>query len=422
MQQLKQKRVGIYVRVSTEIQSTEGYSIDGQINQIREYCDFNNFAVVDVYADRGISGKSMNRPELQRLLKDANEGQIDSVMVYKTNRLARNTSDLLKIVEDLHRQNVEFFSLSERMEVNTSSGKLMLQILASFSEFERNNIVENVFMGQTRRAQEGYYQGNLPLGYGKIPDNKHELMINQHEANIVKYIFESYAKGHGYRKIANALNHKGYVTKKNKPFSIGSITYILSNPFYIGKIQFAKYKDWNEKRRKGLNDKPIISEGKHAPIISQELWDKVQVRKKQVSQKPQVHGKGTNLLTGIVHCPQCGAPMAASNTTNTLKDGTKKRIRYYSCSNFRNKGSKVCSANSVRADVIEKYVMDQICEIVKSNQVIQKVVERVNQDNQVDVAGLNHDIAYKQQQFDEINTKLKNLIQTIEDNPDLTSA
>ncbi|UTB79446.1 cassette chromosome recombinase CcrB [Staphylococcus carnosus] len=422
MQQLKQKRVGIYVRVSTEMQSTEGYSIDGQINQIREYCDFNNFAVVDVYADRGISGKSMNRPALQRLLKDANEGHIDSVMVYKTNRLARNTSDLLKIVEDLHKQNVEFFSLSERMEVNTSSGKLMLQILASFSEFERNTILENIYTGQHQRALEGYYQGNIPFGYSNIPDNKKELMINQHEANIVKYIFESYAKGHGYRKIANALNHKGYVTKKGNPFSISAVTYILSNPFYIGKIQFAKYKDWNDKRRKGLNDKPVIAEGKHTPIISQSLWDKVQARKKQVSEKPQVHGKGTNILTGLISCPQCSASMSASTTVNTLKDGTKKRIRYYSCSNFRNKGAKVCSANSVRADVIEKYVMDQILEIVKSDKVLKKVVERVNQENQVDVSALNHDIAYKQQQFDEINTKLKNLIQTIEDNPDLTSA
>lgn len=421
MQQLKQKHVGIYVRVSTEIQNTEGYSINGQINQIREYCDFNNFVVVDVYADRGISGKSMNRPELQRLLKDANEGHIDCVMVYKTNRLARNTSDLLKIVEDLHRQNVEFFSLSERMEVNTSSGKLMLQILASFSEFERNNIVENVFMGQTRRAQEGYYQGNLPLGYDKIPDSKHELMINQHEANIVKYIFESYAKGHGYRKIANALNHKGYVTKKGNPFSISAVTYILSNPFYIGKIQFAKYKDWNDKRRKGLNDKPVIAEGKHTPIISQSLWDKVQARKKQVSEKPQVHGKGTNILTGLISCPQCSASMSASTTVNTLKDGTKKRIRYYSCSNFRNKGSKVCSANSVRADVIEKYVMDQILEIVKSDKVIKQVVERVNQEHQIDTSALNHDIAYKQQQYDEVQIKLDNLIKTLEDNPDLTS-
>lgn len=421
MNKMKKKRIGGYIRVSTEKQ-VMGYSIEGQITQIEQYCQFNAYDLVDIYADRGISGKSMNRPELQRMLNDAKNGKLDCVMVYKTNRLARNTSDLLTIVEELHRQNVEFFSLSERMEVKNSTGKLMLQILASFSEFERNTILENIYTGQRQRALEGYYQGNLPLGYNNIPDNKKELMINQHEANIVKYIFESYAKGHGYRKIANALNHKGYVTKKGNPFSISAVTYILSNPFYIGKIQFAKYKDWNDKRRKGLNDKPVITEGKHSPIIGKNLWDKVQARKKQVSKKPQVHGKGTNLLTGIVHCPQCGAPMAASNTTNTLKDGTKKRIRYYSCSNFRNKGSKVCSANSVRADVIEKYVMNQLIEIVKSDKVINQVVERVNKDNQVDIAALNHDIAYKQQQFDEINTKLKNLIQTIEDNPDLASA
>ncbi|HDC8406414.1 TPA: recombinase family protein [Staphylococcus aureus] len=421
MDKMKKKLVGGYIRVSTERQ-VEGYSVEGQITQIEQYCQFNSYELVDIYADRGISGKSMNRPELQRMLNDAKNGKLDCVMVYKTNRLARNTSDLLTIVEELHRQNVEFFSLSERMEVKNSTGKLMLQILASFSEFERNTILENIYTGQRQRALEGYYQGNLPLGYNNIPDNKKELMINQHEANIVKYIFESYAKGHGYRKIANALNHKGYVTKKGNPFSISAVTYILSNPFYIGKIQFAKYKDWNDKRRKGLNDKPVIAEGKHTPIISQSLWDKVQARKKQVSEKPQVHGKGTNILTGLISCPQCSAPMAASNTTNTLKDGTKKRIRYYSCSNFRNKGSKVCSANSVRADVIEKYVMDQILEIVKSDKVLKQVVERVNQENQVDVAALNHDIAYKQQQFDEISTKLKNLIQTIEDNPDLTSA
>ena len=421
MDKMKKKLVGGYIRVSTERQ-VEGYSIEGQITQIEQYCQFNGYELVDIYADRGISGKSMNRPELQRMLNDAKNGKLDCVMVYKTNRLARNTSDLLTIVEELHRQNVEFFSLSERMEVKNSTSKLMLQILASFSEFERNTILENIYTGQRQRALEGYYQGNLPLGYNNIPDNKKELMINQHEANIVKYIFESYAKGHGYRKIANALNHKGYVTKKGNPFSISAVTYILSNPFYIGKIQFAKHKDWNDKRRKGLNDKPVIAEGKHTPIISQSLWDKVQARKRQVSEKPQVHGKGTNILTGIISCPQCSAPMAASNTTNTLKDGTKKRIRYYSCSNFRNKGSKVCSANSVRADVIEKYVMDQILEIVKSDKVLKQVVERVNQENQVDVAALNHDIAYKQQQFDEISTKLKNLIQTIEDNPDLTSA
>ena len=114
----------------------------------------------------------MERPELQRMLKDANDGKLDCIMVYKTNRLARNTSDLLNIVEKLYKINVEFFSLTEKIEIADSTGKLMLQILADFAEFERNTIIENVYNGQRQRAIEGYYQGNLPLGYDKVPDSK----------------------------------------------------------------------------------------------------------------------------------------------------------------------------------------------------------------------------------------------------------
>ena len=106
-------------------------------------------------------------------------------------------------------------------------------------------------------------------------------MINQHEANIVKYIFESYAKVMAIVKLPMHSIIK--VMSLRRVIHLVFVTYILSNPFYIGKIQFAKYKDWNDKRRKGLNDKPVIAEGKHTPIISQDLWDKVQARKKQVS-------------------------------------------------------------------------------------------------------------------------------------------
>lgn len=341
MKDLKKKRIGLYTRVSTEMQ-TDGYSIQGQLNQLKKYCQFQGYKVVDEYTDRGISGKTTQRPELQRMLKDAKEDKLDCIMVYKTNRLARNTSDLLSIVERLYKLNVEFFSLTEKIEIATSTGKLMLQILASFSEFERNTIVENVYNGQRQRTIEGYYQGNLPLGYDKIPDSKKELIINQHEANIVKYIFESYAKGHGYRKIANALNHK---------FTV----------------------------------------------------------------------KGQILLTGIVKCPKCGAAMAASNTTNTLKNGTKKRIRYYSCSNFRNKGSKVCSANSVRADILEKYVMNRILEVIKSKNALKQLVEKVNKRSQIDKSSLNHDIAYKQSHYEDVKSKMNTLTKTIQDNPDLDS-
>lgn len=128
---MERKSVGAYIRVSTERQ-VEGYSIEGQITQIEQFCNFSGYNLIDVYADRGISGKSMNRPELQRMLQDAKNGKLNCVIVYKINRLARNTSDLLSIVEELHRQNVEFFSLSERMEIRNSTDKLLLNILASF--------------------------------------------------------------------------------------------------------------------------------------------------------------------------------------------------------------------------------------------------------------------------------------------------
>ncbi|HDD3072165.1 TPA: recombinase family protein, partial [Staphylococcus aureus] len=117
---------------------TDGYSIHGQLNQLTEYCQFQGYEVVDEYTDRGISGKTTQRPELQRMLKDAKGGKLDGIMVYNTTRLARNTSDLLNIVEELYEINVEFFSLTEKIEIASSTGKLMLQILASFAEFERN--------------------------------------------------------------------------------------------------------------------------------------------------------------------------------------------------------------------------------------------------------------------------------------------
>ncbi|PTI32437.1 recombinase RecB, partial [Mammaliicoccus vitulinus] len=103
MNKMKRKSIGLYVSVSTLAQDIDGFSINAQITQLKEYCSFQGYKVVDVYADRGISGKSMNRPELQRMLKDSKEGKLDCVMVYKTSRLARNTSDLLSIVEGLHR-------------------------------------------------------------------------------------------------------------------------------------------------------------------------------------------------------------------------------------------------------------------------------------------------------------------------------
>ncbi|WP_414055558.1 recombinase family protein [Macrococcus equi] len=412
------KKAAIYARVSTVSQAEEGFSIDGQIALLKDICANNNYEVYDIYVDRGISGKNMNRPALVQMNEDARNGMFDIIMVYKANRLARNTSDLLKMVEEYQKYNIEFISHTEKFDTTNAAGKLMLQIMASMAEYERNQIVENVILGQTKRAKNGYYNGNSLLGYDKIPDDKKHLKVNKSEAEIVRRIFNEYANGKGYRAIANGLNKDGLRTKKGNPFDIAGVKYILNNVFYIGQIKFQQYIGWNEKRRKGYNPNPIIAEGKHEPIIEKELWDKVHRRMTEMSKKPQVHGKGTNVLTGLIRCPVCGHAHAASNTINTVK-GEKKKIRYYSCSQFKNKGASVCSANSIRADLIEPYVLNRIIEVINNDKILEKVVEKANERLQEQPIQIDRNINIKKAELDELRTKLNNLKVAISTSPDL---
>lgn len=412
------KKAAIYARVSTVAQAEEGFSIDGQIALLKDICAKNNYDVYDIYVDRGISGKNMNRPALVQMNEDARNGMFDIIMVYKANRLARNTSDLLKMVEEYQKYNIEFKSVSEKMDTSSATGKLLLQIMASMAEYERNQIVENVILGQTKRAKNGYYNGNSLLGYDKIPNDKKHLTVNESEAEIVRRIFNEYANGKGYRAIANGLNKDGLRTKKGNPFDIAGVKYILNNVFYIGQIKFQQYIGWNEKRRKGYNPNPIIAEGKHEQIIEKDLWDKVHRRMSEMSKKPQIHGKGTNVLTGLIRCSSCGCAHSASNTVNRVK-GEKKKIRYYSCSQFKNKGASVCSANSVRADLIEPYVMNRVIEVINNDKILEKVVARANERLQEQPVQIDRNINIKKAELDELQTKLNNLTVALASSPDL---
>ncbi|QRN48628.1 recombinase family protein [Macrococcoides bohemicum] len=412
------KKAAIYARVSTVSQAEEGFSIDGQIALLKDICAKNKYDVYDIYVDRGISGKNMNRPALVQMNEDARNGMFDVIMVYKANRLARNTSDLLKMVEEYQKYNIEFISHTEKFDTTNAAGKLMLQIMASMAEYERNQIVENVILGQSKRARNGYYNGNNLLGYNKIPNDKKHLSVNESEAEIVRRIFNEYANGKGYRAIANGLNKDGLRTKKGNPFDIAGVKYILNNVFYIGQIKFQQYIGWNEKRRKGYNPNPIIAEGKHEPIIEKDLWNKVHRRMSEMSKKPQVHGKGTNVLTGLIRCPVCGHAHAAANTVNTIK-GEKKKIRYYSCSQFKNKGASVCSANSVRADLIEPYVMNRIVEVINNDKILEKVVEKANERLREQPVQIDRNINIKKAELDELQTKLNNLTVALASSPDL---
>ncbi|MED4130741.1 recombinase family protein [Shouchella miscanthi] len=377
------KKVAIYARVSTSEQAEEGYSIDEQLSVLRQWCESQSYTVYDEFTDRGISGKSMNRPALLRMLKEANH--FDMVIVWKMNRLARNILDILQMVKLLEDNQVDFRSFKENLETETPAGKLQFHMLAAISEFERDNIAENVKMGMSARAKEGAWNGGRVLGYDSrsefIPTKKRKqtkLVVNEEEARTVRKIFHLYLDGHGYKSIANQLNKEGFKTKTGNSFSFNSVKTILENPIYVGLIRYNKQTNWSKKRRKGTNATPYIGKGQHDPIISEEVWMKTQERLKQRSKKPNRVHSGEYVLTGIMKCPECGASMVLGRTTNKRKDGTRYALEYYVCGAWKSKGSTVCRSNGVRVDYADPVVLEKLTCLAENKQLVKDIVERIN--------------------------------------------
>ncbi len=154
----------------------------------------------------------------------------------------------------------------------------------------------------------------------------------------------------------------------------------MRNKIYAGYLEYARYINWETKRWKGKNPKPILVKGTHEPIILEEDYQKIQERLALEGKQPKWNHTGENVLMGLLRCPEGGALVVAGNVTNTLKDGTKKRIRYYSCSVFQNKGASVCHANSIRAKQAETFVAERFKEIVQLPEVLPRLVAMLNEE------------------------------------------
>lgn len=417
-------KAALYLRVSTIEQRDEGYSIMAQEENCHATAQRMGYEVFKVYSDEGISGKSTkNRPAFQRMMQDASEEKFNVVIIWKLSRLGRNMLEILQTVEKLNKFNIGLFSISEQFDITTSSGRLMLQMLGSFSEFERETIASNVQMTMLSLVRDKKrYAGGRRLGYvsGKKEDGTKLMVIEPEEAKLVQLIYHKYLSGKGYRAIANYLNRLGYKTVKGNNFSTTAVKNILQNyKTYNGYLVYAKYIDWEKKRRKGKNYNPIVVKGEHEPIIDDATAKLVEEKLQLQAIQPKWNERGSNLLTGLLVCPECGAPMAASNVTNTLKDGTKKRIRYYSCSNFRNKGASVCHANSVRADFAEKFVRERLTEIVTVPEILSSLVKNLNEEMQKQVGPLELELANVALERADIEEKIKRWQELILTDPEL---
>ena len=417
-------RVAIYSRVSTIEQAEEGYSIDEQERLLIEWCKKMGYEVYKCYADRGISGKDIkSRPSLKELLSDAEEKKFDMVISWKINRISRKLEDVLKIVNLLENNNITFKSYSEPFETNTPAGKMQFQMMALIGEFERGTIAQNVKMGMCAKARAGEWCGGRVLGYDLVQMEKQpgakrtktKLVINEKEAEAVRFIFNEYGNGKGYKAITNQLNKIGHKTKLGNDFSVGSIREIITNPVYIGKVRYNVRQNWSEKRRRNINANPIITDGIHEAIIDEKLWDKVQAILSSKQGKPARVHDGEFPLTGILKCPKCGAGMVISRTTNKLADGTKKRIAYYACGNWKNKGTAVCNSNSVRADKANEYVFNKLSELLTNEKMVKSIVRNVNNERARKVNPAKKDLVKIDNELEKLDKKRAKLFEAYED-------
>ena len=284
-------RVALYTRVSTEDQAREGYSLATQREYLENCAKQHDWVVVydssgNIYVDDGYSAGSTNRPALQRLMRDAKAGRFDCVLFYKLDRFSRNQRDLLNLIEDLESWQVAFKSATEPFDTTTSSGKLMLQQLGSFAEFERARIAERVRPGMERSVKEGKWHGAryAPYGY-RYNKGKALLELNPKEVRIVKLIYSMYLAGQSTGRIAAYMFQKGYCTPSGGRFHTQFVGRILKNEIYIGRIVWNK-KRYDKRQRtphgykyvKNPESSHISAEGKHKAIIPIEDFKKVQER------------------------------------------------------------------------------------------------------------------------------------------------
>ena len=342
---MKTDKIAIYVRVSTQEQAKEGYSVDEQLDRLRKYCEAHDWKLVKEYADPGYSGAKLDRPAITQLIKDLEDHKITKVLVYKLDRLSRSQKDTLYLIEDVILKNgADFVSMTENFDTATPFGKAMIGILSVFAQLEREQIRERMTMGKAGRAKEGKWMGSWkpPIGY-RYADG--ELTVDPYEAEIVKLIFDRYLAGDGVIKIVNLLEKKGMISSYGK---IGkqTIYFILHNPVYIGKVNYSgdEY------------------DGIHEAIIDPEVFQKVQDRFERNKSNPRYAKNMSNFyskstFTGVFYC-SCGAHMRVFYG-KARKDGT--RLKYYGCDSKTIKGKKCLTNNGmIQAVPAEERILEEI--------------------------------------------------------------
>jgi len=304
--------------------------------------------VRDQYDDGGVSGGTLERPGLQRLLSDIEDGLVDVVVVYKIDRLSRSLMDFAKLVEVFDRNEVTFVSVTQSFNTTTSMGRLTLNVLLSFAQFEREVTGERIRDKIAASRAKGMWMGGCPpLGYDV---EARKLVINDVEASHVRYIFDQFAQCGSATVMLRDLKNRGITTKQGGIITKGFLHRLMNNRVYLG-----------EAVHKGTS-----YPGEHKAIITQEAWDKVHAILTESPRKRAAHTRCNTpaLLKGLLWGPDG----AAFSPTHTRKGG--KLYRYYVSQSVLRHGAGVCPVGRVPAAEIESAVIEQLRAIFRQPEIL----------------------------------------------------
>ncbi|MBI3686100.1 MAG: recombinase family protein [Actinobacteria bacterium] len=329
------RRVAIYVRRSTDDEH-QPFTIDAQLTALTSYVNSQPGWMLagDPYSDDA-SGAILDRPGLQRILTAAKAGRFDVLLVYRVDRFSRRLSDLLDLLNELDEAGVAFCSATESFDTSTAIGRMLMQLLGVFAEFERSTIVDRVINGMTTKASKGKWAGGTrPYGYRVQPDT-HTLTPHEDEAPILREIYRLYTQQRlGTRAIATELNHRGIPNRVGKPWSGLTIGRILTNPAYLGAIA---YRD-------------VYVPDAHPALVDQATWQRAHdiATTRAQANTHRALSDSTYHLTGLITCPTCGTKYIGTSAT-----GRSRTYRYYTCFSRVRYGPAGCTSPRLAAPELD---------------------------------------------------------------------
>ena len=312
----ERKVAGIYIRVSTEDQAREGFSLGEQEEKLKQLCDYKGYEVYKVYCDAGISAKDMeHRPKFQEMLKDMKDGKINYIVAYKLDRVTRSVRDLEELISQLEKYNT--YLVCDRDDVNTSTanGRFFVRMLTVLSQLEIEIVSERTKFGLNGAIKSGHLPGQVALGFKK--DGNRKTIIDPATAPIIKRIFDLYLQGKTFLQISNIFNEEKVL---NKNWKDTHIERIINNRLYMGDYEM--YKRLKERR----NVEPVIYMNVVDPIIPRYIWEECQAQK-IINQRTYTRDRVYTFFQKL-KCPKCGKIMKCKGS-----GGKRRKYVYYNCEN-----------------------------------------------------------------------------------------